>query len=64
MVSLEIPAFGAVSEASPTEPYLGVILEFDLALMREVMDGLDTLPRVSSEVARGVFVSNFDGPSG
>lgn len=63
VVSVEMPAFGTVAEASPTEPYLGVIIEFELGLMREVMDSLDTLPRVSSDVGRGgVFVTNFDGP--
>ena len=63
VVSVEMPAFGTVAEASPTEPYLGIIIEFDLALMRDVMDNLDTLPGVSSDVVgRGVFVTDFDGP--
>ena len=62
VVSVEMPALGTVAEASPTEPYLGVIIELDLGLMREVMDGLHHLPKVSDEVARGVFVTDFDGP--
>src|ERR1700722_20738012 len=33
VVSVEMPAFSRVAEASPTEPYLGIILEFDLAVM-------------------------------
>jgi AraC-like DNA-binding protein len=62
LVSIEMPAFGTVAEASPTEPYLGLIVEFDLALMREVMDTLGTVPTASSDVGRGVTVTNFDGP--
>ncbi len=62
VVSVEMPAFGAVTEATPTEPYLGVIIEFDLGIMREVVESLDPLPEVSNEVGRGVFVTNFDGP--
>jgi AraC-like DNA-binding protein len=62
LVSIEMPAFGTVAEASPTEPYLGLIVEFDLALMREVMDTLGTVPAASSDVGRGVTVTNFDGP--
>jgi AraC-like DNA-binding protein len=62
LVTIEMPAFGTVAEASPTEPYLGVILEFDLALMRDVMDTLGTLPGASSDVGRVVVVTNFDGP--
>jgi len=65
VVTVEMPAFGTVTEASPTEPYLGVIIEFDLGIMREVMEmteSLDTLPSVSSDEGQGVFVTNFDGP--
>ena len=62
VVSVEMPALGTVAEASPTEPYLGVIIEFDLGLMREVMDGLHHLPKISDEVGRGIFVTDFDGP--
>ena len=62
VVSVEMPALGTVAEASPTEPYLGVIIEFNLAVMHEVMDSLDTLPTVTGDVGRGVFVTNFDGP--
>jgi AraC-like DNA-binding protein len=62
VVSVEMPALGTVSEASPSEPYLGVILEFDLAVMREVMDALDAPPVASHAVGRGVFVTDFDGP--
>ncbi len=62
VVSVEMPALGTVAEASPTEPYLGLIIEFDLGLMREVMDRLDALPELSPEVKQGVFVTDFDGP--
>ena len=62
VVSLEMPAFGTVAEASPSEPYLGIILEFDLAVMRQVMDELKTPPEASKKVGRGVFVTDFNGP--
>ena len=62
LVSVEMPALGTVAEASPTEPYLGVILQFDLAIMRQVMEELNTPPEVSHKVGRGVLVTDFDGP--
>ncbi len=62
VVSVELPALGAVSEASPSEPYLGVILEFDLAVMRSVLSELDTPPGPGGSVGNGVFVSDFNGP--
>lgn len=62
VVSVEMPAFGRVAEASPTEPYLGLIIEFDLGIMREVMETLPALPEASGDVSSGVFVSDFDGP--
>ncbi len=62
VVSVELPAFSTIVEASPSKPYLGVIIEFDLAIMREVMKSLDSLPEVSDAVARSVFVADFEGP--
>ncbi len=61
VVSVEMPAFGAVAEASVDEPYLGVIIEFDLGLMREVAETLDILPSAGG-IGLGVTVTNFDGP--
>ena len=69
VVSLEMPALSAVAEASRAEPYLGAIIEFDLAVMREVAGSLPQLSagkndngKEDSERGRGVFVTNFDGP--
>lgn len=62
VVSVEMPALGTVAEASPTKPYLGIIIEFDLAVMRQVMGLLNTPPEVSHKVGQSVFVTDFDGP--
>lgn len=58
LVSVDMPSFGRVAEASPSEPYLGLIIEFDPAVMREVMADLEAppVPRAGS----GVFVIDFD----
>lgn len=62
VVSVEMPAFGRVVKASPAEPYLGVVIEFDLAVMRDVMERLDTPPRPETHLEHGVFVTDFEGP--
>ncbi|WP_117194499.1 AraC family transcriptional regulator [Rhizobium terrae] len=62
VISVEMPAFGRVAEASPEEPYLGLIIEFDLGIMQEVLQTLPHPPRAAGDVSFGVFVSNFDGP--
>lgn len=62
VVSVEMPALGTVCEASPSEPYLGVIIEFDLSAMREVRDSLETPPTGGGERSRGIFVTDFAGP--
>lgn len=58
VVSVEIPAFGRVTRASPLEPYLGMTIEFDVGVMREVMEQLDKLPRPRGETGPGVFVAD------
>src|SRR4051812_18128771 len=60
VVSIEMPALSRVTEASPTEPFLGVIVEFDLAMMSKVMEALDTPPTPATSVGHGVFVADFD----
>lgn len=62
VVSLDIPSYGRVAEARPSEPYLGLIIEFDVAVMREVFAGLDVAPKPSGTVDGGWFVAPFDGP--
>jgi AraC-like DNA-binding protein len=62
VVSVEMPALGRVTEASPEKPYLGIVLEFDLAVMREVLEGLDNPPVAGSDLKHAVFVSDFAGP--
>ncbi len=62
VVSLEIPSYGRVVEATPDKPYLSVVIEFDLATMREVMASLGGVDRPGGEAGGGVFVTDFAGP--
>jgi len=62
VVGVEMPAVGQVTQASPDQPYLGLVIELDLGAMREVMEGLDELPVALENVQHGVFVSDFAGP--
>ncbi|KQV70224.1 AraC family transcriptional regulator [Rhizobium sp. Root1220] len=62
IVSVEIPAVGRVTQASPTEPYLGLIIEFDLGIMREVMEGLNARPTAKGDVGQAICVTDFQGP--
>ncbi|MDE1174145.1 MAG: AraC family transcriptional regulator [Parvibaculaceae bacterium] len=62
VVSIELPAFGRVTRASEKEPFLGLTLEFDVGLMREVMEALDAPPRPSEGSGPGIFVDDLAGP--
>lgn len=62
MVSVEMPAFSKVAKASPAEPFLAVVIQFDLAVMRDVMACLDKPPMPEDPLGRRVFVTDFDGP--
>jgi AraC-like DNA-binding protein len=62
VVSVEMPAFSRVVQASPAEPFLAIVLQFDLAVMRDVMERLETPPKPEDNLGRGVFVTDFDGP--
>lgn len=62
VVTVEMPALSRVVQASPSEPYLGIVVELDLGVMREIMEQLETPRTRSGDVEHGVFVSDFEGP--
>ena len=62
VVNVELPAVSQVMDASPSEPYLAVALEFDLAVMREVLEGLETPPDLQNDASGGVLVIDIAGP--
>jgi AraC-like DNA-binding protein len=61
LVSIEIPAIGWVVEASPKAPFLGVGMELDLAMFRDVYEHLDE-PPTGGGAHQSVLLADFDGP--
>lgn len=61
VIGVETPSIGRVVEASPGEPCLVLAFELDIAIMRNVAEGLDLPPRSSREPGRGVLVTDFQG---
>jgi AraC-like DNA-binding protein len=57
VVSLEVPALGQVTKASPESPYLAMVLEFDMRIMRDVLKELGQ-PSTASN-GPGVFVETL-----
>lgn len=62
IVGVELPACGQIVAASPDEPFVGVAIGFDVVLMREVLEQLDSPPVPSASTARSMFVADVDGP--
>ncbi|HEY0236673.1 MAG TPA: AraC family transcriptional regulator [Afipia sp.] len=62
VVNVEMPLVGNVTRASDKEPFLGIILEFDTRLMREVLDQLDNPPKPNASHGPAVFVQDMQGP--
>lgn len=62
LVSVEMPALGRVTEASESEPYLGAIIEFDLAVLRDVLSAIVTPPAPAEDAEPGISVIDIDGP--
>ncbi len=62
VVNVEIPLIGHVACASDETPYLGLILELDSRLMREVLDRVEKPPQPSAGQAPAAFVNDVRGP--
>ncbi len=61
-VGMELPATGHIVEASPDRPYIGMTLDIDIGLMREVLEQLDAPPAPPSSTGPCVFVRQVDEP--
>ena len=61
VVSVDLPSRGTISAASRTEPFLGAVIEFDLAIMQDVIEQLgEGLNSGEIERAHGVFITDLD----
>lgn len=61
VVSVELPATGRIAEASPQAPFVGITIDLDVAMLREVLEQLDTPPAPAAPGAC-VFVGKVDAP--
>lgn len=61
VVGLDLPACGRIVTASPDEPFVGITVEFDVAIMREVLEKLDTPLVATTGPVRSMFVADVDG---
>jgi len=64
VVSMELPASGRIAKASATEPYLGITIDFDLAMMRDVIEQMETKPALDATPGPCVFVTQVDDTLG
>ncbi len=62
IVSAEIPALGRITKASPDKPLIGLVIELDTGIMREVMEDLETPPVPNEDIGLGAFVADLNGP--
>lgn len=62
VVKVEMPALSRVKQASATEPYLGIVIDFDVSIMHEVLGQLEAPPKPADEAGRGVFITEIEGP--
>jgi AraC-like DNA-binding protein len=62
IISVDLPAIGRVTRASATRPYMAIALEFDVQVMRAVMEELDNPPRPNDAADPGIFVDTMVEP--
>lgn len=62
VVSVETPGVSQITQASPAEPYLGIVIELDLGIMSDVYAGLQASAATTGSSRSGVFVIDCDGP--
>lgn len=61
VVNVELPASGRMIGATEETPYIGVMIDFDVAVLRDVLQQLAAPPAVSGTQGPCVFVGEVDG---
>ncbi|WP_229668080.1 AraC family transcriptional regulator [Stakelama pacifica] len=61
-VGMDLPATGRVVEASPDAPYTGITIELDIAMMRDVLEQVDTPFALPASPGPCLFVTQVDEP--
>lgn len=62
VVGVDLPACGRIVVASPEKPFVGITVEFDVGVMREVLRDLEIAPVPAASTGRSMFVADVDGP--
>jgi AraC-like DNA-binding protein len=62
VVSVEMPASGRIVEASPEAPFIGMTIDLDVTMMRDVLEQLETKPIPVTGPEPCVFVGQVDEP--
>ncbi|KAA0700408.1 AraC family transcriptional regulator [Neorhizobium sp. P12A] len=60
VIGIELPGIGRVVQASRNEPYIGITLELDVAVLRDVMRKMPRRPRPANRSRLGIFVQDAD----
>ena len=62
VVSIGLPAAGRIVEASPEYPYVGVLIDFDVVTMRQVLNSSTPPPAPATTLGPCAFVGKVDQP--
>lgn len=62
VVSMEMPASGRIVDASPQEPYVGVTIDLDVAMLHDVLEQLERLPAPPAAPGPCMSVGKVDEP--
>lgn len=60
IISMDLPACGRIVAASPDEPFIGVTIEFDPSILREVLGQLETPPVAPMREGPAAIVADID----
>lgn len=60
VVSMELPACGRIVEASSGEPFLGITVDIDVSVLRDVAAQLEAAPGSTDDLEPSLFVTDVD----
>lgn len=60
VVSIDLPASGRIAQANEQAPFIGITVDINVAMMREVLEQMDAPPAVTADPGPCIFVGRLD----
>jgi AraC-like DNA-binding protein len=62
LTTIDLPVSYHITRATPAEPYLGIMLKFDMSVITQVASEIEAVPRGKTGIFEPIWIQRLDAP--